>query len=468
MQIGTDMGGLDHEIATSAADALAALGRTEDVAFAPDGRRLAIADFGRHLLVVVDVAVTAGDAGVALTVGRVVEVTATGLDQPHGVAWLDDATLIVGNRAGGLVVLDAPAPPPGAARRVAADPVTITGALAPLDGPGSLAVLVAPDGARELLVCGNWANSITRHRVTEGRPVTVTDAEVWLRRFLSLPDGVAVSPDGCWVAVSNHEDQTVLVYDRTEEASPDERAPVAMLRGTRYPHGLRFTADGAHLLVADAGAPVVNVYRRGPAGWAAASYPTGVLRVMDDATFASGRSRPDEGGPKGLDIDPSGRVLVVTCEGRPLAVFDLAAVLAGAPPIDPATLIPYEVDALDRLAAVRAARTESDLAAMAAESREHDARAAAVRAEEHLQHVQQVAAASDAKAREALRRASEAEERAWRAELVSADLEARLTAAEAGVAGVHATLPGRLARRVLRRAAHLGARLGRSRTAPTR
>ena len=44
---------------------------------------------------------------------------------------------------------------------------------------------------------------------------------------------------------------------------------------------------------------------------------------MDDTVFGRGRNNPQEGGPKGIDIDPRGQVLAVTCEFQPLAFFDL-------------------------------------------------------------------------------------------------------------------------------------------------
>lgn len=46
--------------------------------------------------------------------------------------------------------------------------------------------------------------------------------------------------------------------------------------------------------------------------------------VMSQETFLKGRNNPQEGGPKGLDIDASGQLLVVTCEEQAIACFDIA------------------------------------------------------------------------------------------------------------------------------------------------
>ncbi|HEU5151999.1 MAG TPA: hypothetical protein VFU19_15990 [Iamia sp.] len=404
------MGALPHQIdpvvPTEVAAALAAVGRTEDLRFSPDGRRLAIAGFAHRTVVLVDLVV--GEGPSVVITGAVV--ATTDLRQPHGLDWLDPATLVVGDRAGGLALLDAP--PAGRGVR-ALDVATRPVATAPglLQGPGSVAVA----GRGEVLVAGNWADVVTRHHLAPGDPTTVVAEEVWLRHGLDLPDGVAVSPDGRWVAVSNHNEQVVLVHDGAEDADPDEHRPAGVLRGARYPHGLRFTGDG-RLLVADAGSPVVLAYRPGPDGWRTAAYPDAAIRVLADETFAAGHRRPDEGGPKGIDVDPSGCVLAVTTEHRTLGFVDLGAALTAPAPPDPAALAAYERDVLARHVAARAEGHRRAHEALAAEVREHDARALAARTEEHLAAVEAAAAAARADAEDARRRAEAAEHRATDAE----------------------------------------------------
>jgi len=66
-----------------------------------------------------------------------------------------------------------------------------------------------------------------------------------------------------------------------------------------------------------------------------------------------------EGGPKGIDLDPSTSVLMVTCEELPLAFFD-AAELLGRPDelgVDAEALLRHELEALG---AVQRERQETD------------------------------------------------------------------------------------------------------------
>jgi hypothetical protein len=72
------------------------------------------------------------------------------------------------------------------------------------------------------------------------------------------------------------------------------------------------------------------VYAAGPDGWRGVRDPVGRVRIMDDATFERGRQNPEEGGPKGIDLDRTSRVLVITSECQPLAFFGVAQLLGHA------------------------------------------------------------------------------------------------------------------------------------------
>lgn len=317
-------------------DALATMGRTEDVRFSPSGRRLVIACYASEQIAVADIEIKFSASGPEISVTSLHQHSSTALREPHGIDFLDDDTLIVANRAGWLV----PFRLPSAGR----DDVPVDGVLPPkLDSPGSVAVHSRGPGHAEVLACNNWENTVTRH-VFDGNG-TLSAGEVVVRRWLDLPDGIAMSRDGRWLAVSNHNSHSVFVY---AYSTLNEHAdPVAILRGVRYPHGLRFAADDRHLLVADAGAPHVHVFDASSQGWHGAGYPSGTITVMDDDTFVRGRHNSAEGGPKGIDVDPRTNVLIVTAERLPLAFFDLAPALDRGE-LDPVgdAFVGYELESL--------------------------------------------------------------------------------------------------------------------------
>jgi hypothetical protein len=352
--------GLPGQIAFDASpdvrSALGALGRTEDVRFSPSGRRLALAGFRNDRIAVADLEVT----GATVVITRLRELASSSLRHPHGVDFLDEETLVVGNRKGGVVLLRLPGV-------VSDDRVEWIDQLGPAvqaaaDGPGSVRV----DGRRTALVCNNWVNTVTRH-TAEGDG-GLDAGEAVLRKWLDLPDGLAVSNDDRWLATSNHNTHSVLIHSYPP-ADP-EAEPAAVLRGVLYPHGACFGHGDEYLLVADAGRPLVLVFRASSRGWPGGAYPDAAIRVMDGETFARGHHNPQEGGPKGIDLHPRVNVLAVTAESMPLAFFDLDAALEQAEPDDGLTLA-YE---LLQLAEVEGARAEAaeNLSRLVASRRENE------------------------------------------------------------------------------------------------
>jgi sugar lactone lactonase YvrE len=321
------------------------LGRVEDLKFSPDNSRLVVVGYDRSSIAIVDVdiAVTGDHPEVALT--DMVELPSAHLNQPHGVDFLDDDTIVVANRLGTVNCFRLP-------RRGTA----ASGAdLEPIDcgpqqefhglrEPGSVAVRVDADGGREVLVCNNGGNTVTSHSL-EPASLGVSASNVLLRRWLGTPDGIAISPDDRWMAVSNHQARTVMLYDRSR-ALDEDSDPDGILRGALAPHGVCFSADGGHLFVADAAQPFLHVYARVGRTWGGVQQPAASLHVIDEETFRIGlRIGPEHGGPKGVDIDRHGHVLAMSAVAQPLAFFDVCAILermADHRP-DPALLVQYEL-----------------------------------------------------------------------------------------------------------------------------
>lgn len=314
---------------------LAALGRTEDIRFSPGNRRLAIAAFNRHRVAVFDVDVA--DGRIALT--RAVELCSPHLKRPHGLDFIDDDTLIVANREGGVCVFRLPSQEAHAAICEVV-PIQMTQGL---ESPGSVWV---DHASGEVLICNNASSCVTRHIVQREEDGALRGHQVLLRKWLDVPDGITVSHDRRWLAVSNHNTHNVLIYERRDGLGP-ESDPDCILRGAHYPHGLRFSADDRFLILADAAAPYIHVYARDGEGWRGVRNPVATVRVMDDDLFQRGRNNPQEGGPKGVDLDRSGSVLAVTSECQPLAFFRLPALLEAAEIGSQATAFATRADVTD-------------------------------------------------------------------------------------------------------------------------
>jgi DNA-binding beta-propeller fold protein YncE len=305
---------------------MARLGRTEDVKFSPDNRRLAVSGFAKNKLLVLDVEIAVSRDRVEVGLMDYMELTSAGIHEPHGLSFLDDGTLVVANRSGAVAVLQMPSCMAKKKSFVLPAMQTVRGGVF---SPGSVAVTRTGSGGYEVLVCNNYAHHVSRHVLDGKPPFDVRSNEVLLSKGLSIPDGVAVNGNGTWIAISNHNAHCVFLYENTPRLDWHSE-PEGILNNVEYPHGLRFTSDDKFMLVADAGAPYVHLYEKGADSWKGIRSPSISIRIMDDEVFMKGRHNPQEGGPKGIDIDNNMNVLVTTCEQQILAFFDLQAILKNA------------------------------------------------------------------------------------------------------------------------------------------
>lgn len=296
------------------ASVLASLGRTEDLALSPDGALLVIAGFDSNRLCLVQVRI--GPDGVEI--GDVRAAGADGLARPHGLTFLDDTTLLVANRESqlSLVCLDE--------QRVVVQSSTVLidgTADVPVRTPGSVAVRRLGGDLVEVFVCNNYAHDVTRYVLDARQDWSIIDQERLLAAGLDIPDGVAVSEGGSWIAVSNHNQHAVFLYRYDDQLSVDT-SPHGVLRGVNYPHGLAFADGDRRLVVADAGLPNLHVFEAPDRDWSGVRIPARIDRVMEEEAFHRGRYNPQEGGPKGLEI-VAGRFVALTGEFLPLAFFEL-------------------------------------------------------------------------------------------------------------------------------------------------
>lgn len=323
------------EIAFTAADevraAIERIGRTEDAHFSPGGGRLALAGLVRNRLLVLDVEADfeAGPPRVALT--GAVEVRSAALRSPHGLAWVDETTLVVANRAGGIAIFEIPTGRPASAR-VRLEPVRRIGAGQTdlIQAPGSVSVSPIGLGLLELVVCDNILHQVSRHLLDRRDGYAVVASEMLLEDGLELPDGVAQSPSGRWIAISNHERHCVFLFRNAGRLDRTSK-PDGILNSVHFPHGLRFAADGTALLVAEAGGPFVRLFRSDDRDWAGERRPDSSIRTMTEEVFRRGSGIPQEGGPKGIDVTRDGRLMATSCEAQPLAFFDMRALLGPTP-----------------------------------------------------------------------------------------------------------------------------------------
>jgi inositol phosphorylceramide mannosyltransferase catalytic subunit len=324
MQIDRIAPQIDYVAPQHVRDVVASLGRTEDVRFSPSSRRLAVVELWNNKITVFEVSIAALHNPKNIYLTDVAQISSTYLRCPHGLDFIDDENILVANREGRPCIFKLPL---GATGHYELEPSVVIRS-DEVRTPGSCAVISNEQGLYEALICNNYAHRITSHLLNLDAGYSIKN-EVLLRRWLDIPDGICVSKDTRWIAVSNHNTSAVLLYKNNGSLN-ESCNPVGILRRVEYPHGLRFTSDDRFILVADGGSLYVNIYEASDSDWQGVRDPLLSFRVLKNEDFLRAHHNPEEGGPKGIDINKANSVLVMACEGQPLAFFDWVTILDSA------------------------------------------------------------------------------------------------------------------------------------------
>lgn len=175
-------------------------------------------------------------------------------------------------------------------------------------------VAFVPPKMNLLATCNLETDLISFYRKTRGLSVHFEPRPSFCLKGGSLcrPDGLAFSENGEWLAVANHGNHTVSVFQRHRRilSALGPRygpQPVTVIRdpGLRYPHSVAFTPIMNHLVVTNAGANYFSVYALSQMDSGSVWAQTPVLRqtVGRDTAFEKVNARNKmEGGPKGVAI----------------------------------------------------------------------------------------------------------------------------------------------------------------------
>ncbi len=320
-----------YAAATEVESVISTMGRTEDVKFSPDYRWLAIAGFAKNRLYLYSTSVTCSDNTKVVNIERYVVIQSSCLLEPHGVSFLDNENIIVANREGLINILNIPEHIRNNSEISVIPIATIKSTRkVSVESPGSIHVLEIDNGIYRVLACNNYLHTVTSHKVNLLKRARTENEGVLIRRGLSIPDGICISPDREWVAVSSHATGTVLLY-KSEPELNEETKPCGMLHGIVCPHAIRFSKDGELLFVADSASPYIHIFKGANGDWSSVKKPYKSVRMLDEDAFLSCRHNHHVGGVKGIDVNHADNMLATTCAQIQLAFYDLDVVMGLTP-----------------------------------------------------------------------------------------------------------------------------------------
>lgn len=305
------------------------LGRTEDLAFSPDNRKLAIAAYSQNKVLMLDVAISTSLNQSKILISDCYEILSEDLNLPHGITWIDNKTLVVGNRFGQTIVLALPDMQAGQKQlKLAALQILPTASDNKHHSHDCVAIHPIGQDLYEVLVCSNNGNYVSSHILDGADSFSVIAESILLDHKIQTPDGVAFSPDGRWIAVSNHTNQSVYIYENVKSLNPASE-PCAVLPGITYPHGITFSGCAQFLLVTAAGDPYIYVYHNPSNKWHGEYQPFTKFKSLDDETFKRGHYYEQEGGSKGICFAHNANILAMTCNEQPLAFAEMTGLMSG-------------------------------------------------------------------------------------------------------------------------------------------
>lgn len=281
--------------------------RTEDVAISPDGTRLAIPVYHTNTILIARFNVIEDeDKGTVVDIFSANVVKPPDLAEPHGLTFLDDYTIIVANRDGkdgilkergagnlSIVHLDKES-----GMHVIEGHALIDHFHPSVNTPANVRTRYV--GARfvEAFVCNTYANHVSRHLLDRDSGWNAVHSEKIIED-LGIPDGVALSNNREWMAISNHASHQIFIFRLTAEMSLSSASPYGVLNNVNAPHGIAFANDDRAMLAADGGLPYIHVYESDKSGdWGGERWPIASKRVMSDEVFNHGRQNHISGGAK--------------------------------------------------------------------------------------------------------------------------------------------------------------------------
>jgi DNA-binding beta-propeller fold protein YncE len=236
----------------------------------------------------------------------------SGINYPHDVAFSrtgDTELLAVAQRGGAIAIFEKNR----ANDNFGPDPAfEICGPKTKLNFSDGVAFV--PPNNDCLAACNLEIRSISFYRRVSHSPIGFEVEPVFelKHRSLSNPDGLAFSQCGRWLAIANHGNHSVSVFQRRNRILSGGKLrfgpePVTIIKdpGLRHPHSVAFTPETNHLVVTNAGANYISVYepRTHNLGMRWSQSPVVQKTVGPDHIFKEVNARNKmEGGPKGIAI----------------------------------------------------------------------------------------------------------------------------------------------------------------------
>ena len=302
------------------------IGRTEDIKFSPDSSKFIIVDFLESKIHLFTYQIKEAKPERFVEITRYCLIRSREIKDPHGVSYLGDERIVVSNRAGGVTIFKIPDLQEEITEVELKPEKTISEKglfTASVTTPSSVHTVQLTEDKYRIYVCNNLRHTISTHVITVKGEISIKNEGILIENSLRFPDGLSVSPDRKWIAISNHDYGQVVIF-KNEPGLNKKTPPSVVMKGPVCPHGIRFSSDGRKLFVSDAATQYLYIYRSEDGNWDNAEGSAQTVEVVDEESFYFGKTGFNEGGVKGIDLDEANSLFALTHRMDVLSFFDLA------------------------------------------------------------------------------------------------------------------------------------------------
>ncbi len=302
--------------------------RTEDVKFSPSGNLLVIVS--KNIMILSHLDTTCSPVRIL----KSIELYSPSLACAHGIDFVREDLLVVANREGWVTFYKVP-PIDTWTAAMTIDSIhelesAWFGAKGTMRKSGTRVVRCGPGAVRirgnHLFTGTNNVNTVTRHTIRlDGDRIETGDERLAAQDGLEIPDGVSTSRDNRFMAVSNLHYGTAVIYDLSDFSIKCQLSDIDL----HHPHGLCFGVSGRTLYVADAGNRFVHKFETADDWQTSLRSSAEKFAAVDQAAFDLTKAETPEdvryleGGMKGIDMPPSGRLIATTCRHQTLRFFEV-------------------------------------------------------------------------------------------------------------------------------------------------
>lgn len=301
------------------------ISRTEDVIFSPDDKSFILADFQKNRLHQFKFRRSGNGKSRNVEITAYNRIESPDIRGPHGIHYLGKDWLVVCNRLAGISIFQAPKIEDGVQTQKIFPERVIDGKSllsAKVTTPGSVHSVQLSDTIYRIFVCNNHRHTITSHVIELNGKIRIKNEGILIENTLRFPDGISVSRDGRWIAISNHDYGQVAIFENTPDLNKDS-LPGTVLDGPVCPHGIRFGREDKNLYVADASTQYLYIYESDDGNWGDVRNASRAVKIVDDDRFYYGKTGLKDGGVKGIAIDHSNSMLLTTHRMEVIGFYDL-------------------------------------------------------------------------------------------------------------------------------------------------